>query len=267
MYRRGQMLVIGNALDRALNTSLPGKPTYRERLAAARDDLETNNLSVKALARAAAAMWQTGRENYTAMETIKTDRDLVPTAREQRLGAKREEYNNTQLVADVGRLQAALDGVRALVLPTAPEFPPRDATDATRINGICSDADSYDPTVFYEVLRAAITRKDFPLVARLRAKLAGFREWKKPFADDPGGDVLEEAEAMLGTDDVIRSAVAKEFIERAETDIRYFVVQLSNGDGKIDPIHFITGAVLTLFPDLAPPGQRPLSPSDSASLT
>src|SRR4030095_727198 len=105
------------------------------------------------------------------------------------------------------------------------------------------------------------------IVPRIRAKLAGFREWKRPFADDPGGDVLEEAEAMLGTDDVIRSAVAKEFIERAETDIRYFVVQLSNGDGEYTPYHFIPGAGLTLFPDLAPPGQRPLSPSDSASLT
>src|SRR4029453_3365799 len=71
MYRRGQMLVIANPLDGALNTSRAGKPTYRERRAAARDDQETNNLSVKALARAAAAMWQTGRENYTAMETIK----------------------------------------------------------------------------------------------------------------------------------------------------------------------------------------------------
>lgn len=230
----------------------PTAQTREQKVAAEFDSINRNHPSANALRSHSVTEFKEGLDFYKKGRAIQESVELNDDGIRARTSAHNAAYR-AKVVQFAEIAVKDINGVEVFVMKVSLDYAPSNAVEAATLNGVMSDFDGYDPPTAFRIAREAIARRNLPLAKRIFDKLSGY-SWKRAFADlGETANVIEELADALATPDVIRSDAARDWVEAATSDVRYFITQLLKTGGKVDPLDITTGALGVIFPDRVVP--------------
>jgi hypothetical protein len=151
--------------------------------------------------------------------------------------------------SDAAKLSEGADRLTAPYIYERPTFPPKDATDAARINGILADASAYSPLVLERVARDAQARGDLPLLARLHDFIESKYEYSKVHQTLAMANVLTDMRLALRDNRVVASEAVTQWRSQVKRDVLTALL-LVHDRQRPDAlkVYATSGALNTLYP-------------------